>query len=243
MAWVMVLATLLLMAVMMGAVMAVHEAGHYWAARMMGAPVDSVRIGVGPRLLRWTNAAGVEWRVAVVPVIGWVRLSESVQNTVPAWKRLVIVLAGPATSLVFGMGALVLHGVVAALLAGETAGAGGADGMRAAIALLAGMAHEFFDLLARVLTGAGLTTARPAPPVTGGPAVMQLAHMAGAMSLGIGAFNALPLPQFDGAQAVTLAVEWGVGPKVARVAGTALHWFGVAALLAAVVFWPFGPRP
>ncbi len=223
-------------------VLLVHEAGHYAVAKLVGAPLVSVRIGVGPQLWRWSDADGVEWRVGALPVIAWVRLCASARDTLAPTRRLAIVLGGPVASVVFGVFLLAVHGGALSVLAGDTAGAGVGDGLRMSFAVLAGMVLDFLDLLARVLTGSGLDVVRPVvAPVAGGSGALLLVLMAGVMSLGVGAFNLLPLPWFDGGQALATTVELVAGRRVAAVVEEVMLWIALVGLFVVFVLWPASP--
>lgn len=54
----------------------VHELGHYLAARWRGAKVERFSIGFGPRLFGWTDKNGVDWRVSLLPLGGYVALPQ-----------------------------------------------------------------------------------------------------------------------------------------------------------------------
>ena len=54
-------------------VVTVHELGHFLAARWLGVAVDRFSIGFGRAIARWTDKAGVEWRIGWMPIGGYVR--------------------------------------------------------------------------------------------------------------------------------------------------------------------------
>lgn len=56
-------------------VVTVHELGHYWAARACGVAIDCFSIGFGAPLISWRDKRGVEWRIASIPLGGYVRFS------------------------------------------------------------------------------------------------------------------------------------------------------------------------
>ena len=57
-----------------GAVILVHELGHFLAARYAGVRVETFSIGFGPRLFGWKRG-GVDYRVSLVPLGGYVKMS------------------------------------------------------------------------------------------------------------------------------------------------------------------------
>lgn len=50
-----------------------HEYGHFSVARMLGIRVDVFSIGFGKTLLRWVDKKGTEWRIAALPLGGYVK--------------------------------------------------------------------------------------------------------------------------------------------------------------------------
>lgn len=62
----------------------VHEMGHYLAARWCGVRVEVFSVGVGPELLGWTDGHGTRWKVAAVPVGGYVKMLGEMQPGTPA---------------------------------------------------------------------------------------------------------------------------------------------------------------
>jgi regulator of sigma E protease len=87
----------------------VHELGHFLAAKKAGVGVEKFSIGFGPRL--WGRRRGeTEYLISAVPFGGYVKMvgdnpEEEVQDREksfllkPVWKRIMIVVAGPASNL------------------------------------------------------------------------------------------------------------------------------------------------
>jgi len=102
-----------------------HELGHFLVGRWCGVKVEAFSIGFGPEILGWTDRSGTRWRIALLPLGGYVRFlgdanaasapdletvaSMPVSDRVlsfpaqPVWKRFLIVLAGPAASLLLAV--------------------------------------------------------------------------------------------------------------------------------------------
>ncbi|MEN8721572.1 MAG: RIP metalloprotease RseP [Alphaproteobacteria bacterium] len=51
----------------------VHELGHYWVARRCGVHVETFSIGFGPEIFGWHDKNGTRWRVAWIPLGGYVK--------------------------------------------------------------------------------------------------------------------------------------------------------------------------
>ncbi|MEO1091918.1 MAG: RIP metalloprotease RseP [Pseudomonadota bacterium] len=116
--------------VVLSIVVFVHEWGHYWVARRNGVRVETFSIGFGPELFGWTDRDGTRWRVAAVPLGGYVKMlgdgdaaSATIDPTAarspdsfPAKRvgqRMAIVAAGPFANFGFAILALSLLLVIA----------------------------------------------------------------------------------------------------------------------------------
>jgi regulator of sigma E protease len=100
-------------AVVLGALIVVHEFGHFIVAKKSGVRVERFSIGFGPPL--WRKQWGdTEYRLALVPLGGYVKmhgdqLDEAVSDSAGSflhqsvWKRIPIVAAGPGFNLLFAI--------------------------------------------------------------------------------------------------------------------------------------------
>jgi regulator of sigma E protease len=153
----------------------VHELGHFAAAKKMGVGVEKFSIGFGPRLWGWRRGE-TEYLISAVPFGGYVKMTgdnpdEEVQDREksfllkPVWKRIMIVVAGPASNLLSAV--LIMYVVyvagVPALLA--TIGTVNEDFPAAAAGMLPGDSivavdgeeiHTWDDLTAVVHDSAGI---------------------------------------------------------------------------------------
>jgi len=117
----------------LGAVVTVHELGHFLAARALGTKIDAFSIGFGRALASWKDKAGVEWRIAWCPLGGYVRFAgdenaasipdaddlaamrrdlieqgrtaeiPSYFHFKPTWQRAVITAAGPFSNFLLAI--------------------------------------------------------------------------------------------------------------------------------------------
>jgi regulator of sigma E protease len=60
--------------VVLGVLVFVHEFGHYLAARWRGVRVDVFSIGFGQSITSWTDKHGTVWKLAWIPLGGYVKL-------------------------------------------------------------------------------------------------------------------------------------------------------------------------
>ncbi|MDP9095620.1 MAG: RIP metalloprotease RseP [Pseudomonadota bacterium] len=104
--------------VVLGVLVFVHELGHYLAARWRGIHVETFSIGFGRAILRWTDRVGTVWKLAWIPLGGYVKLHgqerpEDVAEDVragwqegrtfhgkPVLSRAIVVAAGPVANFV-----------------------------------------------------------------------------------------------------------------------------------------------
>jgi len=120
--------------VAIGALIVVHEFGHFWVARSLGIKVLRFSVGFGKPL--WTRRFGVdrtEFVIAALPLGGYVKMLDEREGEVPraeqarafnrqsVSKRIAVVVAGPLFNFLF------------ALLAFWMVYLGGVDGIRPVI--------------------------------------------------------------------------------------------------------------
>src|SRR5690349_22696536 len=80
--------------VVLGVLVFVHEFGHYIAARWRGVHVEVFSIGFGPAIATWRDRVGTVWKLAWLPLGGYVKLhgqerAEDVSDDVRAtWMQL-----------------------------------------------------------------------------------------------------------------------------------------------------------
>src|SRR6266516_1781508 len=100
-----------------GAAVFVHEYGHYWMARRRGLKIEGFSIGFGPKVFSWMRD-GVEWSWRWIPAGGFVKLpqmmtsdalegkaEEGVEKLSPAsaWSKTLVAVAGPPMNVFFGI--------------------------------------------------------------------------------------------------------------------------------------------
>ena len=108
---------------MLGPLVFFHEFGHYIVARMFKIPAEAFSIGFGRELVGWTDKQGTRWKIAWLPLGGYVRFvgdmtpasnpadAESVSEEDrdrafqfrPVWQRFLVVLAGPAANFLLAI--------------------------------------------------------------------------------------------------------------------------------------------
>ena len=111
-----------------------HELGHFTAAKLVGMRVEKFALFFGPPI--WKKQVGeTEYSIRTIPAGGYVKItgmnpSEELSDEVrtrayysqPVWKRIVVILAGPAVNLVLGLVLLVIYVGVIGLHKGNEVG-------------------------------------------------------------------------------------------------------------------------
>jgi regulator of sigma E protease len=110
------LITILSFLITVGVLVVIHEFGHYLAARAMDVKILRFCVGFGKTV--WARRAGrdqTEWAIATVPLGGYVKMLDEREGEVPPqerdrafnrkspWKRIFIVLAGPAANFLLAI--------------------------------------------------------------------------------------------------------------------------------------------
>jgi regulator of sigma E protease len=102
--------------VALGILIAVHEFGHFWVAQRLGVKVLRFSIGFGnPLWMRRVGKDNMELVVAAFPLGGYVKMLDETEGEVApqdlnrafnrqsVWKRMAIVVAGPAFNFLFAI--------------------------------------------------------------------------------------------------------------------------------------------
>jgi regulator of sigma E protease len=116
--------TVLSFLLLIGPLIFIHELGHYFVGRWFGVKADVFSIGFGRELIGWTDRRGTRWKVAALPLGGYVKFAGDMNpasqaspewlmlpaaerartfQAKPVFQRFLIVLAGPVTNLVFAL--------------------------------------------------------------------------------------------------------------------------------------------
>lgn len=102
-----------------------HELGHFLVARWCGVKVDAFSLGFGRELFGWNDRHGTRWRVAAIPLGGYVKfagdenaasvpdraalaaMSDEQRRTSfvakPLWQRAAVVAAGPIANFILAI--------------------------------------------------------------------------------------------------------------------------------------------
>lgn len=171
-----------------GATVAVHEAAHAAMAVRAGGAVKEVGIGFGPPLLRFRVRA-LPVVIRALPLGGYAAIDA---ERIPPRRRIAMLLAGPVANILAGLPLLVglrRHPSVPLAVGGER---------RVGIA---GFAGTLGALAQAAACGVG-----------------AVGRLAGAINVGLGVMNLLPIYPLDGGHVVMSVMEDRGVPRPARAA-------------------------
>ena len=100
--------------ILLGVMILVHEAGHFWAALAVGVKVETFSLGFGPRLFGFRRN-DTDFRISAIPFGGYVRmLGEQPGDEASAdprsfqakarWQRALVIIAGPGMNVLLAIG-------------------------------------------------------------------------------------------------------------------------------------------
>ena len=104
---------LLYFVILVSSLIFVHELGHFAFAKIFGVKVLTFSLGFGPKILR-LRGRETEYCISLLPLGGYVKMLEASKTDIvlpedknrtfeslPIYKRIIVVLAGPMMNLVF----------------------------------------------------------------------------------------------------------------------------------------------
>lgn len=109
------LSTILSFIVAICILVAVHEFGHFFVARLCGVKVLRFSIGFGPRFFSFWDKRGTEFALSAIPLGGYVKMLDEREGSVPAdqlhltynhksvWQRIAIAIAGPLANFILAI--------------------------------------------------------------------------------------------------------------------------------------------
>ena len=101
---------ILITILLFGALIAIHEFGHFIAAKTLGVRVEEFAIGMGPKLLSRTRGE-TTYSLRALPIGGFCSMEGEEEASddprsfsgKPAWKKFIILVAGAFLNFVTGL--------------------------------------------------------------------------------------------------------------------------------------------
>ncbi len=205
----------LLIMLLVGLLILIHELGHFAAARWVGIPVKRFSVGFGPKI--WgVRRGGTEYWISAVPLGGYVMPNledEQAYFRIPRGRRLVFSLAGPLANLLLPLPLFAILNVLggevsfyAVVIAPVIQTGEALKGMLAAMLQLFSRPDALSGVLGIVVQGGHFVGADL------GRAIQFMILL----SLNLAVLNLLPIPVLDGGKILLLLLE-KVHPKFVRL--------------------------
>ena len=204
--------SIVIIALVIGFIILIHEAGHFIGARMGGIPVERFSIGFGPKLFS-RRSKGTEFRISALPLGGYVLPAVEDEEEFFAYspsKRILFSLAGPMANLI---AAVILLAVISTATNGlslynmfvEPLRLAGITmvNMVTAIPTLFESPDKLSGIVGIVSEGARFTEGN----------ILRLLQFSVLINLNLAILNLLPLPALDGGKALLYLLE-GLHPRL-----------------------------
>ena len=105
--------TILLLLLVLGIMVLVHEFGHFAVAKLCGIRVETFSIGFGKRLFGITHG-GTDYRISLLPLGGYVKMAGDNPGEIPSgdpgefnahprWQRVLVAFAGPVSNFLLAI--------------------------------------------------------------------------------------------------------------------------------------------
>jgi len=205
----------LIIILLIGLLILVHELGHFLAARWVKIPVARFSIGFGPKL--WGYKKGnIEYWLSLIPIGGYV-LPEIEDETeffkIPVYKRIILSLGGPAANIILPV---LLFGIINVIISGfSVAGMfiqpflqtfDSLVNFLAAIPLLFSGSEQLSGVVGIVVLGEQFI----------GTDIVRALYFSILLSLNLAVLNLLPVPALDGGKIILYLLE-KIHPKLLRL--------------------------
>ncbi|NPV91785.1 MAG: membrane-associated Zn-dependent protease [Firmicutes bacterium] len=199
--------TYLLVLILIGFVVLVHEAGHFAVARAVGIPIKTFSVGFGPRLWSITRG-GTEYRLSWIPLGGYVLPQIEDEDEffrLPVNGRILMSLGGPAANILL---TIMLFGLINTSAAGFSLAGAFIQPLSQTYHLLYQMVASLPSLFTQTeqLSGVIGIVAQGSQIVQSNSAFNSMWFTA-FMSLNLAVLNLLPIPALDGGKVLLYLLE------------------------------------
>lgn len=188
--------------VLLSVLILIHELGHLAAARLVGIPVASFSVGLGPKIWSWRWRGWTEYSIRALPLGGYVLPAVADADefrTIPLKRRTVYFLGGPLANLVTAFLACAVLNVVTRGFSFQNLLIAPFDQVAMVCWQVRSSLFQHPDQLSGVI----------AIVVEGGrlAAAGMIVPFAISLSVSLAVLNLLPIPVLDGGQIVMSCLE------------------------------------
>ena len=186
---------------------AVHELGHFLAAKVCGVGVDEFSLGMGPKIIS-KEYKGTIYSVRWILIGGFVKLNEDDYPKALWWKQLIIILAGVLFNFLSAFFAVCLY-----LCVSKSVSLGFSDTIVVGFNVTLHMIKEIFAILVNMFKT--VDTSGFAGPVGVVDAVstyvetgfIYAIEIFAVLNINLFVMNLVPISMLDGGQAVLILIK------------------------------------
>lgn len=186
---------------------AVHELGHFLAAKVCGVGVDEFSLGMGPKIIS-KEYKGTIYSVRWILIGGFVKLNEDDYPKALWWKQLIIILAGVLFNFLSAFFAVSLY-----LCVSKSVSLGFSDTIVVGFNVTLNMIKEIFAILVNMFKT--VDTSGFAGPVGIVDAVstyvetgfIYAIEIFAVLNINLFVMNLVPISMLDGGQAVLILIK------------------------------------
>ena len=186
---------------------AVHELGHFLAAKVCGVGVDEFSLGMGPKIIS-KEYKGTIYSVRWILIGGFVKLNEDDYPKALWWKQLIIILAGVLFNFLSAFFAVSLY-----LCVSKSVSLGFSDTIVVGFNVTLNMIKEIFAVLVNMFKT--VDTSGFAGPVGIVDAVstyvetgfIYAIEIFAVLNINLFVMNLVPISMLDGGQAVLILIK------------------------------------
>ena len=202
----MIIINILKIAFLLGFLIFIHELGHFLVAKLFKVKIKHFAIGFGPTILK-KQGKETSYELRLIPLGGFVSMlgeeepveDERAYNKKSKWKRALILLAGGAVNIIFGL-------LTCLILAMSI------FGIKNGFAFTGEILKTTFQSIIELFTGkvqvqqlTGIVGISDMVIETSG--IADFIYMLSVISISLGVTNLLPFPPLDGGKILLLLIE------------------------------------
>jgi regulator of sigma E protease len=222
--------------IVLGALILIHEFGHFITALKLGVPIERFSLGFGPKLIarRWR---GVEFRLSMIPFGGYVLPKVKELDDfydIPVRKRVLFSLGGPLANFIAAYIILLAINISTVGLTGEIL----FTPLVQVISMTVGIFVSYGMLFQEPSAISGAVGMVTQGGQFVGSSIMNLLVFTTFLSINLGLFNLLPIPALDGGKVLFAALEKiSLKTKKLQIPVTIISVLFLIALMGLTTIW------